>query len=577
MTMKQDTVLRVLLAMLWIAGGPGCSTLAPPPPVGPTPVQETLSELEQAASFEPAPPPPAVRDALLPPLSAPDADDAEGRGERFDVTVRDAPAQDFFMKLVEGTPYNMVVHPSVQGSISLRLGDVSIEDVMRTVRDVYGYQYRRTPRGYEVLPSRLHSRVYQVDYLNLQRTGFSQTRVNSGQVTEQNPGGSGDGAYVIGGQQGSITGSRVDTSTAADVWSELSATLELIVGSGEGRFVRAAPQTGTVVVRAMPQEHAEVQEFLDTIHRNLARQVVIEAKILEVQLDDAFRSGINWAGVFGQVTVGQTGGGTIFDNAAGLSDITGNSGILNPDMFSAIEGTAASAFGGPFSVALALDNFSAFIELLESQGRVETLSSPRVSTLNNQKAVIKVGSDEFFVTDISATTVVSTATTTTPDVTLTPFFSGIALDVTPQISEAGAVTLHVHPSISEVTDQTKTVDIGGDADTLTLPLAFSTIRESDSIVRAESGQIIVIGGLMQNTVRDDRSGLPLLGRIPWLGALFRQTQDRTSKTELVILLRPEVVRAADWASIAGRAGARIQGLQGSDSADPVARGLGGRP
>jgi MSHA biogenesis protein MshL len=571
-------MLRILLAATLVAGGPGCSSLAPPPPPGPTPIQEALTELEQGARVEPATPPPAVRDALLPPLSQPDADQPDARAdERFDVTVRDAPAQEFFMKLVEGTPDNMVVHPSVQGTISLRLGDVSVEDVMRTVRDVYGYQYRRTPHGYEVLPSRLHSRVYEVDYLNLQRTGFSQTRVNSGQVTEQAGGGSGEDALVIGGDQGSITGSRVDTSTAADVWAELTATLGLIVGEGEGRFVRAAPQTGTVVVRAMPGEHAEVQEFLDTIHRNLARQVVIEAKVLEVALDDEFRSGINWAAVFGQVTVGQTGGGTIFDNAAGLSDIAGNSGILNPDMLQPIDGTAASAFGGPFSIAVALDDFAAFIELLESQGRVETLSSPRVSTLNNQKAMIKVGSDEFFVTDISATTVVSTATTTTPDVTLTPFFSGIALDVTPQISEAGTVTLHVHPSISEVTDQTKTVDIGGDTDTLTLPLAFSTIREADSIVRAQSGQVIVIGGLMQNSVRDDRSGIPWLGRVPGLGAIFRQTRDRLSKTELVILLRPEVVDASGWTSVTDRAAARLRPFEGSDSTDPVVRGLDGRP
>ncbi len=110
---------------------------------------------------------------------------------------------------------------------------------------------------------------------------------------------------------------------------------------------------------------------------------------------------------------------------------------------------------------MTFNDFAAFIELLETQGDVQVLSSPRIATINNQKAVIKVGSDEFFVTDISSTTVTGTATTTSPDITLTPFFSGIALDVTPQIDAGGRVTLHVHPTISQVTDQQKTITVAG--------------------------------------------------------------------------------------------------------------------
>ncbi len=136
-----------------------------------------------------------------------------------------------------------------------------------------------------------------------------------------------------------------------------------------------------------------------------------------------------------------------------------------------------------------------------------------------------------------------TATTVTPSVTLTPFFSGIALDVTPQISQDGWVTLHVHPSVSEVTDQQKTVTIG--QQTQQLPLALSTVRETDSIVRAKSGQVVVIGGLMQDRVDDEQAGTPILSDIPLLGQAFKQTRQRSTKSELVILLRPVVVDSGD--------------------------------
>jgi len=148
------------------------------------------------------------------------------------------------------------------------------------------------------------------------------------------------------------------------------------------------------------------------------------------------------------------------------------------------------------------------------------------------------------VTDVSTTTVTGTTTTTNPDVTLTPFFSGIALDVTPQIDADGFVTLHIHPSVSQVDDQIKTIAIG--SSTLTLPLAFSTIRETDTIVRAHSGQVIVIGGLMQDNLTDRRASVPFLGRLPLIGSLFENNLEDALKKELVILLRPVVVESQTW-------------------------------
>ena len=524
----------------------------------PKPMDDAFQGL--AETSPPLPPPTApkdVRDALRPSLSDLAETTPEGgeAPQRFDVAVVRAPVRSFLMNLVEGTREGMVVHPGVDGEVTMNLKSVTVAQVLETLREVHGFQYRRVDGGWEVTPARLETRVFHVDYLNVSRQGHSQTRVSSGQVSEQGESSSGsEGTNTGSSETSTLTGTHVETETAADFWSELGKTVAAIVGSGEGRSVMSSPHAGIVTVRAMPRELAMVEDYLDQAHKNLRRQVIIEAKILEVSLSDGYQQGINWSGVLGNsLALSQTGGGTTLNGGGtGLldqvapSDTAGNAGILDPAMLAMIQGAAASAFGGVFSIAVALDEFAAFIELLKTQGDVEVLSSPRISTLNNQKAVIKVGNDEFFVTDVSTTTVTGTATTTSPDVTLTPFFSGIALDVTPRIGEKDDITLHVHPAVSQVRDQVKQINLGAGVATLQLPLAFSTIRESDSIVRARSGQVIVIGGLIENVLDEKDARLPLLGDIPLIGGAFRQKRQVARKNELVILLRPEIVEVGGW-------------------------------
>lgn len=522
-------------------------------------LREGIRQAEAVGKTPEAPrqPPAEISAALLPPISMPLPGGEEALAEpRFDISVNRLPAREFFMGLVEGSPYNMVVHPDVRGKISLTLKNVTLPEVMETVREVYGYEYRRTPTGFLVLPARLQSRIFQVNYLDVKRSGKSQTRVSSGQVTDSplSYGTSGYGYGVTGaatgtvggsGQGGTVNGSQIETESETDFWTELQKFLQTLVGNEGGRQVVVSPQSGIVVVRAMPSELRDVESFLKSIQDNMRRQVILEAKILEVTLKDGFQSGINWAalgepGRNKTALFGQTGGGTVF--SSGESEITGNTGILDPNALSQVQGTNASAFGGVFTLALNLNDFNAFIELLETQGNVQVLSSPRISTVNNQKAVIKVGTDEFFVTNVSSTTVTGTTTTTTPTITLTPFFSGIALDVTPQIDDDGNVILHIHPTVSEVKDQTKKITVGGQ--TQELPLAFSSVRESDSIVRAKSGQVVVIGGLMQKSTTEDVASTPGLGDLPLVGGLFRHTRKEARKSELVILLRPVVVEDA---------------------------------
>ncbi|HVS17442.1 MAG TPA: secretin N-terminal domain-containing protein, partial [Planctomycetota bacterium] len=415
----------------------------------------------------------------------------------FDVAVHDAEIREFFLGLVEGTSYNVLLDPALEGRISLRMRQARVSQIMEALQDVYGYEIRQTGYGFHVLPATLKSRFYRVEYLNLAREGTSETRVSSGQVS--------DGARRQGSlrtpdlfvrdttqESESLTGSRVQTRSRVDFWDDLAASLDAILGGREDRAVVTNAHSGVVVVRASPSELRDVERFLESVQARLNRQVILEARILEVELDAGHQSGINWAALFsvdGTEGLGaQTGGGSLFRE--GVSEIAGNAGNLDPRVLDLVEAASTSAFGGAFALAVGGRRFAAFIELLSTQGKVNTLSSPRIATVNNQKAVIKVGSDEFFVTDVSSTVVTGTTTTTTPEITLTPFFSGIALDVTPQVGEDGNIVLHVHPSVSEVVDQTKTITVGGEAQTL--PLALSTIRESDSIVRAQSGQVVVI-------------------------------------------------------------------------------------
>lgn len=570
--------LTTIFLMLMLGG---CQTIGMHDDLAPN-LPSIDSSLRDAQTPESTPtPPPEVAAALLPPVQLALPEAVRPTEPRFDVAVNHVGAQQFFMGLVDGTRYNMVVHPEVGGDISLTLKNVTVNEVMQTINSVYGYEYRQNGSVYEVLPARLRSKVFKVDYLNMRRTGSSQTRVSSGQISQSSSGGSGNSSTndsstnTDSGSSDSsnsssnavVSGTEVNTHSESDFWLNLKSTLELLIGTEGERRVVVNPQAGLVVIRAMPGDIREAEEYLSTLQNAVQRQVILEAKIIEVELNDGFQSGINWAalgepGEGKSILVGQFGGGSLVNGGQGGS-------VNSPVSNGLSSGFEFNTFGGMFGVAADLNDFAALIELLKTQGKVQVLSSPRVSTVNNQKAVIKVGTDEYFVTDLNTDTNTSSnssTTTQTVDVQLTPFFSGVALDVIPQINDNDEVILHIHPTISEVTEQNKEIAITTE-NSLSVPLARSTIRESDTIVRARSGQVVVIGGLMKDARRDDLAKTPFLGDLPGIGAAFQHRRQRATKSELVILLRPHVITGQrGWTDQLQGATQRFDSLQGTSDA-----------
>lgn len=624
----------------------GCGTA---PPRDGTTYDKIAAELKDAAENRSAREQnQGVLQSLLPPLviELPKTE-ALDAGQRFDLVVNNAPAPQVLGAIVSGTRYSMVVHPDIKAPMSLSLKDVTIGEVLSSVREIYGYEYKIDGTRIFVLPATLQTRMFKIDYLTSLRRGSSDIRVSSNAVTTTGTtgtSGGGTGGQAIGGQLGAAGGAagtqpgvlasgqqpgltpgqstQVGTTDSSDFWTELRTTLAALIGChvGErlgkdgqltatrdrddigcegGRRLVISPQSGMVLARVMPDELKSIAEYLRASQTSLDKQVLIEAKILEVTLKDGYETGINWAKFFalrsgtfglgqltpgtqlgtnttgvllqggtpatGQLTTPLTAGfGTTTTTATGTT--TANVAFDSPGRAGQVLAAGLGATGSLFGVAFQGANFALLMTFLESQGVVHTLSSPRIATMNNQKAVLKVGSDALFVTKIESGNSTSTAvvgTTAAPSIptfNVQSFFSGIALDVTPHIGDDDNIVLHVRPSVSSVTQNLSTFNLGI-LGTFTIPLVSNQISETDSVIRAKDSQIVAIGGLMRQAQSENREQVPGLGNIPFVGAAFRSTQQASEKRELVILLKPTVVQSdQNWAQNIDDTRNRVQTL-----------------
>ncbi|MCX9155084.1 pilus (MSHA type) biogenesis protein MshL [Niveibacterium sp. 24ML] len=513
------------------------------PPGYDAPQQAIRSEMAKAstATVAPAPTPaPVARpDPLAPPPRAAVAQ------KRFDLAVNNAPAAQVLLSIVSGTPYSMLLPPDLSGTISMNLREVTVMEALQAIRQVYGYEFRVDGTRIAVMPQTMQTRVMQINYLDIKRKSISDVRVISGSVSDGSSTGSttnsssGTTTQTSGGSSSNFVANQLTTNTKSDFWTELMSVLQLIIGEGDGRKVVVSPQAGLVVVRAMPSELALVEHYLRSAKLSLERQVILEAKIIEVQLNNQFQAGINWA-AFGNGSSGSVSAGPIAPGMTLSNDGSAQIGNIITGVAGQTLSNAITSAGTMFGLVFQSGNFAAVLNLLEQQGKVHVLSSPRISALNNQPAVLKVGTDDFFVTNVSSTVTTGVSSTSTPTVTLQPFFSGILLDVTPSIDDQRQVTLHVHPSVSDVTEVTRRINLGN-LGTLTLPLASSKVSETASVVRGQDGQIIALGGLIREALTDDVDQVPVLGGLPVLGSLFRSTGKKMVKRELVILIRPTIV------------------------------------
>ena len=527
---------RVILAIM-ISSLVGCSTN-----MGhhnPTDIKQALNNAVNESSSQPQfTLPPSVSADLMPALANTPVS-TKVLDKRFRINAKNVDANVFFTSLVKGTPFNIVIDPNVKGRITMKLKDVTLDNVLDVASDIYGYHITRQGNIIQVFPASLRTDVIPVNYLQLQRKGVSLTSITTGSTTgddnsNSNNNNNNDNDSDNNNSNNSNNsdnnttngGTTIETTSKSDFWAQLEKVVSGMIGKGDGRNVMVSPQAGLISVRAYPNELREVKQFLGMSQTRLTRQVVLEAKIMEVTLDDSYQQGIDWNNL--------------------TSSLTGSIGQAVDGITKGVHGAVANIVNGQANITITDGNFNAVMSFLSTQGDLNVLSSPRVTAANNQKAVIKVGGDEYFVTNISSSNVSGDNSSAAPDIKLTPFFSGISLDVTPQIDDKGGVLLHVHPVVVDVKNDVKSVDLGEKYGTYQLPLAKSTIRESDSIIHARSGDVVVIGGLMKTSYSDQVTKVPLLGDIPVLGNLFRHTNRVKHKTELVILLKPTVVTDHTW-------------------------------
>jgi general secretion pathway protein D len=465
--------------------------------------------------------------------------------ETYSVVVNSVSAQDLLFALARDARLNIDIHPGISGNVTLNAVDQTLPQLLERISRQVSMRYELHGANLLVLPDAPFLRTYKVDFVSASRNVKMQSQAS----TQFGAAGAG-GAAAAGSGTGSTA--TIDVASSSQLWDTLVQNVKDILGEAPGPAAAAKPaagpqaasdvignrESGVLYVRATSRQHERVQEFLDSVLSNVRRQVLIEATVAEVQLNNEYQRGIDWQRLrTGATATGVQGFGT------GQSGVEFNQ--LSTGTPAAIS-TTAFVLGG----AVVSENLNVAIKLLESFGDVRVLSSPKISVLNSQTALLRVTRDIVYFTITPSTTpvtvtggvggiVVPPSFTTTPNIAA----EGFMMSVLPQISEADTVVLNVRPTIRRrVADATDPNPALSAATPNLIPI-FET-REFDSMLRIQSGQTAVLGGLMQDSVESIEDTIPGINRIPFLGKLFAQERKVTRKTELVIFLRATVIRDA---------------------------------
>ena len=536
---------------------------------GQAPLKPGDSHLREQPSVAGTIPPPVQITPVLPqPRPA-------ARPETYSVVVSNVRVQELLFALARDARLNVDIHPDITGTVTLNAIDQTLPQLLTRIARQVDMRYEIDGQNLVVMRDTPFLRVYRVDYVNMARDSRSiatvSTQVTGGLVAQASSGQNNSTATI-----NSVSANKFWDTLVGNIKEILQETDKVIPAAApppapsttaptqagqipqasaatpaappaapaatfrEAASVIANPETGILNIRATSRQHEKVQEFLDSVMTNARRQVLIEATVAEVQLNNQYQRGIDWqrlrsgattTGVpaFGQGNSGIEFGQTSVGTPAGIN-------------------TNAFVMGG----AIASLNFNFALKFLESFGDVRVLSSPKISVLNNQTAVLKVVDNLVYFTIQAQSTANQTSTLTTFTTTLNSVPVGFIMSLVPQISDTDTVVLNLRPTISrkigDVADPNPSLATAG----VTSLVPVIQTREMESVLRVQSGQVAVLGGLMQDAVTNIEDTIPGVRDIPGLGQLLSQRKDINQKTELVIFLRPVVIKDAsidgDYAS-----------------------------
>lgn len=474
------------------------------------------------------------------------------RPETFSVVVTDMPVRDVLFALARDARINVDIHGDIQGRVTMNAIDQTLPQLLDRISRQVSLRYQLESGSMVVLPDAPFWRNYAVDYVNLARTSEGEVSVAT-QVSTTGESGvdssaSGSSSAGGGSDEGEGNTSRTKVKSVSDnsFWSTLAANVrQLVTGraaadaaGAEGTAsaasdpVVANPIAGILSVLATQAGHAHVQAYLDQVTANAKRQVLIEVTVVEVNLSDAYQAGVDWSKV-------SSAGGAGKDGISMLSTLTGNN-LAAPPVFTLTYNNFDADGSG----------FSAAVKLLAQFGDTKVLSSPRIMALNNQTALLKVV-DERVYFSLKQDTVEGTdnnnpRTIITSEIHTVPV--GFVMSVTPQINPNGNVSLNVRPTLTRIlgfaSDPAPQM-MGADFENLVPEIH---VNEIESLLEVADGQTVVLGGLMTDELQKNRDEIPLLGRLPGIGHLFSYRDDAVRKSELVLFLRPTVIRSAGVAA-----------------------------